>query len=321
MPIRRRLLFLPSVLITAALVTACSSGASPSGSAVESASMAPSAPEATASPSEAATACNPDTLQTKTAGTLTIGTDNPAYPPYFDPPADGETAPAPWSDGIGDPTNGRGFESAVAYAVADQLGYGTDEVQWIAVPFDQSYAPGAKEFDFYLAQVSYTDERAQAVDMSDGYYFVNQALVANADTPITAASSIADLKDYTLGAAQATTAYTLITETIQPNSDPMVYTTNDDAIAALEAGQVDGIVVDLPTAFYITAAQMENGTVVGQFAGAGSPDDEHFSLVLEKDSPLTDCVNQAIAALKDSGKLQEITNTWLSEKVDAPVLE
>jgi polar amino acid transport system substrate-binding protein len=304
MPTRRRLTVLPALVAAAVLVSACSAGASPGSTA-----------------SGGAAGCAPDTLQTKTAGTLTIGTDNPAYPPYFDPPGDGETAPAPWSDGIGDPTNGRGFEGAVAYAVAEQLGYATDAVNWIAVPFDNSYAPGAKEFDFYLAQVSYTDERAQAVDMSDGYYFVNQALVANADTDITSAGSIADLKGYTLGAAQATTAYTLITDTIQPNQDPMVYTTNDDAISALEAGQVDGIVVDLPTAFYITAAQMENGTIVGQFAGAGQPDDEHFSLVLEKDSPLTDCVNQAIGALKDSGTLDDITNEWLSDKADAPVLE
>lgn len=300
----RRLTTLPALLAAAALVTACSGGTGSS-----------------AGPSEAGAACNPDSLQTTTSGTLTIGTDNPAYPPYFDPPADGETAPAPWSDGIGDPTNGRGFESAVAYAVADQLGYAKDKVNWIAVPFDQSYAPGEKDFDFYLAQVSYADERAQAADMSDGYYFVNQALVANADTPIAAAGSIADLKGYTLGAAQATTSYALITEKIQPDNDPMVYTTNDDAIAALEAGQVDGIVVDLPTAFYITAAQMENGTIVGQFAGSDSADAEHFSLVLEKDSPLTDCVNQAIAALKDSGDLQNITNEWLSDKADAPVLE
>lgn len=299
-----------------ALLAACTSGASPSPSAEMS---EPPASASEAAPSEsAASACSPENLDTATAGRLTIGTDNPAFPPYWDPPAEGEEATEPWE--LGDPYNKRGFEGAVAWAVAEELGYGDDEVDFIAVPFDNSYAPGEKEFDFYLAQVSYTDERATQVDMSDGYYYSNQSLVANADTPITEATSIADVAEYRLGVQVGTTALTYVEEQIQPSQDVMVYNSNDAAIAALNAGQVDGIVVDLPTAFFITAVQMDNGTVVGQFPAVGD-EQEYFSLVLELDSPLTDCVNQAIAALDESGELEAITTEWMSENAGAPVLE
>ena len=188
------------------------------------------------------------------------------------------------------------------------------------MPFDNSFAPGEKDFDFYLAQVSYADERAEAVDLSDGYYFSNQALVANADTPITDAASIADLKDYRLGVQVGTTSLSYIEEAIQPNTDPSVYNSNDAAIAALNADQVDGIVVDLPTALFITAVQMDNGVVVGQFPNVGD-EEEYFSLVLELDSPLTQCVNEAIATLTESGELESITEEWMSENAGVPVLE
>ena len=296
-----------------ALMAACTNGgasADPSNST--EASTAASAPSA------AADACTPDALATKNAGRLTIGTDNPAFPPYWDPPADGETATDPWE--LGDPTNKRGFEGAVAWAVAEELGFSDDTVDFIPVPFDNSYAPGEKEFDFYLAQVSYSDERAEAVDLSDGYFFSNQALVANADTPITEATSIADLAEFRLGVQQGTTSLTYIEEEIQPTTEASVYNSNDAAIAALNADQVDGIVVDLPTAFFITAVQMENGTIVGQFPAAGD-EQEYFSLVLEQDSPLTECVNEAIANLTDSGDLEAITQEWMSENAGAPVLE
>lgn len=306
-----------------ALLAACTSGASPSPSAETSEPPAsasePGASASEAAPSEsAASACSPENLDTATAGRLTIGTDNPAFPPYWDPPAEDEEATEPWE--LGDPYNKRGFEGAVAWAVAEELGYGEDEVDFIAVPFDNSYAPGEKEFDFYLAQVSYTDERATQVDMSDGYYYSNQSLVANADTPITEATSIADVAEYRLGVQVGTTALTYVEEQIQPSQDVMVYNSNDAAIAALNAGQVDGIVVDLPTAFFITAVQMDNGTVVGQFPAVGD-EQEYFSLVLELDSPLTDCVNEAIAALDESGDLEAITTEWMSENAGAPVLE
>ncbi|MCV0403289.1 MAG: ABC transporter substrate-binding protein [Chloroflexi bacterium] len=306
----------------AALVVACTSGDVTGTGGVGSPTEATSpsmAPESMA-PSESAApeACSPDGLETKTAGQLTIGTDNPAFPPYWDPPGDGETATDPWE--LGDPTNQRGFEGAVAWAVAEELGYDEESVEFIPVPFANSFAPGEKDFDFYLAQVSFSDERAEVVDMSDGYYFSNQALVANAGTPITEASSIADVAGFRLGVQVGTTSLAYIQEEIQPSADPSVYDSNDAAIAALNANQVDGIVVDLPTAFFITAVQMDDGVVVGQFPAAAD-EQEYFSLVLEQDSPLTECVNEAIAALDESGELEAITEEWLSEAVDVPVLE
>lgn len=311
-----RVLHAGALTVMIALLAACTDGgASPTRSSESSVAASSSgAPSASA----AADACSPENLATKNDGRLTIGTDNPAFPPYWDPPAEGETPTDPWE--LGDPTNKRGFEGAVAWAVAEELGYGDDEVDFIPVTFDSSFAPGEKEFDFYLAQVSYTDERAEAVDLSDGYFFSNQALVANADTPITEATSIADVADYRLGVQVATTSLAYIEEEIRPATEPSVYNSNDAAIAALNAGQVDGIVVDLPTAFFITAVQMENGVIVGQFPAAGD-EQEYFSLVLELDSPLTDCVNDALASLKESGELDAITQEWMSENAGAPVLE
>lgn len=308
-----------------ALLASCSNGASPSEGASEAPasvappSVAPATGAASAAPSaDASSECNPEALETKTAGQLTIGTDNPAFPPYWDPPADGEEPTEPWE--LGDPTNKRGFEGAVAWAIAEELGFDDDSVEFIAVPFDNSYAPGEKEFDFYLAQVSYTPERAEQVDLSDGYYFSNQALVANAGTPITEATSIADVADYRLGVQVGTTSLAYIEEVIQPTNDPSVYNSNDAAIAALNADQVDGIVVDLPTALFITAVQMDEGVVVGQFPTVGD-EEEYFSLVLELDSPITECVNQALATLTESGELESITEEWMSENAGVPVLE
>jgi polar amino acid transport system substrate-binding protein len=270
-------------------------------------------PSATPTPNP----CTKANLTTLTSGKLTIGTDNPAYPPYFEPPASGN-ATAPWE--LGDPTDGQGFESAVAYAVAGQLGYSTADVVWTVVPFDNSYAPGPKPFDIYLAQVSYTADRAQAVDMSDGYYFVNQSIVALKSDPIVNAKSIADLKKYKFGAQVGTTAYDTIQNVIAPTTTTSVYNTNDDAIQALKAKQIDGLVVDLPTAFYITSAQLDNSVIVGQFPAATGANAEHFSIVLAKGSSLTACVNGAIAALKADGTLDQITQTWLSDKASAPVI-
>jgi len=317
-----RLVSRSGLLLVAGILAACTAAGSPGASQTEP-SIAASAPASASEPSAPSEACAPESLATKSAGQLTIATDNPAFPPYFDPPGDGEEAPAPWDEGLGDPTNGRGFESAVAYAVADELGFAEDAVNWIAVPFDNSFAPGEKDFDLYLAQVSFTEERSQAVDLSDGYFFVNQALVARDGTAIADAASIADVADYQLGVAQGTTSLSYIQEQIQPASEPMVYNSNDAAIAALNADQVDGIVVDLPTAFFVTAVQMDDGIIVGQFPAAGGEgeDQEHFSLVLELDNPLTDCVNEALATLEESGELESITTEWMSENAGAPVLE
>jgi len=289
--------------LVATLVVACSG----TGATAE-----PSAPtQASATPD----ACAADQLPTVAPGTLTIGTDNPAFPPYFeavDEPTD------PWE--LGDPTTGNGFESAVAYSIAEELGFDRDGVAWVVVPFANSFAPGPKDFDLDINQISYTAERAENVDMTDSYYFVNQAVVARSGTPVADAASIADLKPYRFGAQVGTTSFETIESVIQPDTDTSVYDTNDAAIEALNVGQIDAIVVDLPTAFFITAVQMEDGVIVGQIEGPEDADAEYFSIVLPKDSPLTDCVNEAIAALQSDGTLDAIEQEWLSDQADAPVL-
>ena len=306
--------------LIAILVAACSAtggGASTASPSVASAPPVTQAPASeAASPSAAADICTAAEMPTFTPGTFTIGTDNPAYPPYFEI-VDEPTAP--WE--LGDPTTGTGFESAFAYALAEELGFTQEQVVWTVVPFAHSFAPGANHFDVDINQISFSPERAQNVDMSDGYYFVNQAVVANKDTPAAEATTLAALKDVRLGAQVGTTSFATITDVIAPNVDPSVYDTNDAAIAALDAGQIDAIVVDLPTAFFITAAQMENGVIVGQIEQAEDADAEYFSVVLPKDSPLTACVNQAIAALQTDGRLDAITQEWLSDKANAPVLQ
>src|SRR5581483_8508023 len=202
---------------------------------------------------------------TLTAGTLTVGTDNPAYPPWF-----GGNQGHGWK--ISDPYSGKGYESAVAYAVAKQLGYSKAKVKWVYVPFSKSFAPGKKSFDFDITQISYTPERAKVVDFSSSYYDVNQAIVARKGTRIANARSIAALKPYTLAAQLGTTSLQFIKSTIEPKS-LRVYSTNDKAVFALKNKLVDGVVVDLPTAFYVTAAQVPNSKIVGQFA---TKTGEHF---------------------------------------------
>jgi polar amino acid transport system substrate-binding protein len=307
------------VLMIVVLAAACSTG----GGASPSASAAPTSAPTTAASTEASVApspdaCAKDTLKLTAAGKLTIGTDNPAYPPYFQIPATG-SATTPWE--LGDPTNGEGFESAFAYALAEQLGFAKGDVVWTVVPFDNSFAPGAKPFDIDINQVSYAADRAAAVDLSDGYYFNNQSIVALKANGLASAKTVADLKAFKFGAQVGTTSLDTINNVIAPTAAAKVYTTNDDAIAGLKAKQIDGLVVDLPTAFYVTAAQVENSVIVGQFAAPTGADAEHFSVVLAKGSPLTDCVNRAIAALKTAGTLDSITKEWLSDKASAPVIQ
>jgi polar amino acid transport system substrate-binding protein len=307
------------VLLVGLSLAACSAGATASPSASAAAPSASAAPEsssaASASPAASANACTADQLQTITAGKLTIGTDNPAYPPFFAVPTSSPVPP--WE--LGDPTINQGFESAFAYALAMELGYPQDAVTWIVVPFDNAIAPGAKPFDILVQQVSFTAERAQAVDLSDGYYFNNQSVVGLKGTPIASVTSVAGLKPFKFGAQVGTTSLDTINNVIAPTTQAMVYNTNDDAIAALKAKQIDGLVVDLPTSFYVTTAQVDNSVIVGQFPAPAGADAEHFSVVLAKDSPLTDCVNQAIANLKERGDLDKLTKEWLSDKAQAPV--
>src|SRR5690606_10411941 len=253
---------------------------------------------------DASASCAKDQLPLQTPGTLTIGTDKPAYEPWF------------VDD---DPTNGEGFESAVAYAIAEKLGFTRDEVKWVTVNFDKAFAPGPKDFDFDINQISITPDRAKAVDFSKGYYTVKQAVVAVKGSEAASAKSLADLKDVTIGVQVATTALNAVKEVIQPNAEPKVYNQQVDAINALKNGQVGAIVVDLPTAFYVTAAQVENSVIVGQFSGtSGTP--EEFGLVFEKGSGLVRCVDQAIEELDASGDLAEIEQRWLGSAAGAPEL-
>ncbi len=311
-----------ALALVAAFVAACSSGGStPS---PEAATTAPSV--ASVAPSEAPSptpdACAPENLAVKTAGVLTIGTDNPAYPPYFEA-GDGEFT-SPWENlgFTGDPGSGKGFEGAVAYAVADKLGFAKDKVTWVVVPFTNVFAPGAKTFDFVINQVSYKPERAEAVDLSDGYYNLNQAVVALKDNALAGATTLAELKDFKFGAMVGTTSYDAIVNVIAPASDPSVYDTNDAALEALKAKQIDGLVVDLPTADFNVNVQIEDsaGTIVGQLEPFGGTP-EYFSLALEKDSALTACVNAAIAALQADGTLAALATEWLPFQETVPVLK
>ncbi|MFM8774924.1 MAG: ABC transporter substrate-binding protein [Actinomycetota bacterium] len=296
----RRALALTAVAASALLLAACaqetsgggsSSAPAPSSSAAPESSSAAPAPSPTETPDE----CAKENLPTLTPGTLTIGTDSPAYPPYF------------VDD---DPTNGQGFESAVAYAVAEGLGFNPEEGAWTVVPFNKSYAPGNKDFDFDINQISITPERAEVVTFSDGYYTVNQAVIALADSPVANATTLAELKDARLGAQVGTTSLKYIEDFIQPNADVFVYNDTNDAKSALKNGQIDAIVVDLPTAYYITAVEIPKGKIVGQFPAQEGG--EQFGLLFQKDNPLVTCVNKVIGELKESGELQAIQDEWLA---------
>ncbi|GAB3982737.1 ABC transporter substrate-binding protein [Plantactinospora veratri] len=254
------------------------------------------APQNQPAPNPAQAACTKAELKTRTPGKLTVATDDPAYAPWF-------------ADNL--PGNGKGFESAVAYEVAKQLGFARIDVQWVRVKFDTAIAPGPKEFDFDINQFSITDERKQAVDFTSPYYLVRQAVVAGKGSRITGKTRLADLQGAKLGAQVGSTSYQAITDVIKPTVKPQVYNTNDDAKKALQNGQLDGIVVDLPTAFYITSAEVKDATIVGQLPQVGLP--EAFGLLLDKDSPLTGCVSGAVDALRANGTLGNLERTWLSE--------
>ena len=315
----RRTLPVIGLLLASLTLGACVGGAgvtpSPSSTAP---SVAPST-AASVAPSVAPSAnpCAKDALKLTAAGKLTIGTDNPAYPPFYDIPAGGATKP--WE--AGDPTDGKGFESAFAYALADKLGFAKTDVVWIVVPFDNSYAPGTKKFDLDVNQVSFTADRATTVDMSDGYYTLNQSIVALKANPLAKVTSIAAMKAFRFGAQLGTTSLDTINKVIAPTAAAKVYTTNDDAVAGLRAKGIDGLVVDLPTAFYVTSEQVANSVIVGQFPAPTGANAEHYSVVLAKGSALTSCVNAAIATMKSDGSLDAITKEWLSDKASAPVLQ
>ena len=311
MRLRTGLAILPLVLVP---LVACAPEDDDSGTTAsdDTSSSAPAEETNESAPTEEATEatglspeCAPDQLPLNAAGQLTIATDSPAYEPWF------------VDD---DPTNGQGYESAVAYAVAETLGFGPDQVEWVVVPFNTSYKPGDKDFDFDINQISISPERAKVVDFSDGYYSAAQALIALEGDDITSATSLADLASYKLGAQTGTTSLTAIRETIQPSDEPAVFEDTNAAKQALLNDQVDAIVADFYTANYITSVEITEATIVGQFASPEGTEEE-FGLLFEKGNPLVSCVNEALATLKEDGTLAQLEERWLSGANDVPVLE
>jgi len=280
-------LSLTFLLLAALFVLGCGSSSDSSSSTSGSASAAN---------------CPKGKLPTQKQGVLTVATDEPAYPPYFE------------ND---DPTNGEGFESAVAYAIGKQLGYPPAKVEWTVEPFNSSYAPGPKSFDFDVNQISITPPREKAVDFSAPYYTANQAVVALKDSEAAKAKSLAELKDAKIGVQISTTSLEAVEEEIEPSSKPEVFNSSNDVVTALKNEQIDAVVVDLPTALYLTAVQVPQATIVGQFSAPGG---DQWGALLEKESALTGCVSQAVEALESSGELEEITQRWMSKAAGAPEL-
>lgn len=249
-----------------------------------------------------APSCAKGSLTLVSPGTLTVGTDKPAFPPYF------------VDD---DPTNGKGFESAVAYAVAGELGFAEGDVKWTVVPFNSSYAPGPKQFDFDINQISITPKREKAVDFSRPYYVAPQAVVVGKGSNLTDVSSLADLADATIGVQIGTTSLDAVSEVIKPSEQPKVFNDSNDVVTALKQNQVDAVVLDLPTAFYLTAAQVPGSKIVGQF---NAPGGDSFGLLAAKDSELTPCLDSALKKLESSGELDRITDKWMGAAAGAPEL-
>ena len=252
----------------------------------------------------ASASCSTSSLALYKSGQLTVATDSPAYSPWFD---------------NNNPSDGKGFESAVAYAVAKELGFSNSQVKWVTESFDNSYAPGSKNFDFDINEISITSTRAKAVDFSTGYYDVNQGVLTLSNSKYANATSLSALKGAKIGVQVSTTSYQAVVNQIKPSGSVAVYNTTDDEVNALKNGQVDAIVTDMPTVFYLASAELNNGKIVGQFNyDGGTP--EQFGLLLQKNSGLTSCVNQALAKVKSSGELASITKQWLADSAGAPEL-
>ncbi|WP_435191196.1 ABC transporter substrate-binding protein [Streptomyces sp. bgisy126] len=254
---------------------------------------------------EKASPCTTDSPSLHERGRLTIATDSPAYEPWFD---------------SNTPSNGKGFESAVAYAVAEKLGFERDRVKWVVEPFAHSYAPGKKSFDFDINQISITPQRAKAVDFSTSYYTANQAILTLDGSAFAKATSLSAFKDAEIGVQVATTSYQAVLDQIKPSKRPSVFSTTKDEVTALRNGQIDAIVTDLPTVFYLAGAELENGAIVGQFGYAGGTP-EKFGLLLPKNSGYTSCVNRALDELRADGTLARLTTQWLSASANVPELK
>jgi polar amino acid transport system substrate-binding protein len=293
---------LPALLILGAVALAAC-GDDDDDAAPAATTAASPATTAAQAPSGASAAADCAAGKTIEPDKLTIATGDPAFPPYV----------------INDatPEDGQGFEAAVAMAVARELGFTGAAVTWVRTPFDAAIAPGPKNFDFNLQQYGITPERAQVVDFSEGYYTAPQAVFGLADSPAASASTIDDLKALKIGVAAGTTSITYVEDTIQPDQDPLIFNDNAAAKTALESNQIDAVVSDLPTAIYITTVEIEGTKVFGQIEGSGT---DEWGLLLAKDNPLTECVDLALQTLKDSGELDQITTTWMSDYTQAPVI-
>jgi len=229
-------------------------------------------------------------------GVLTVATDRPAYPPWFE----------------GSPKHYTGFEGDVATEISERLGL---SIKWVEEPFNKSYSPGPKDYDFDINQISVTPEREQAVDFSDSYFDNTQGVLVMKGSSLSNATSLDDLKDAQLGAQVGTTSLSFINSTVQPAKEPKIFDTTNDAKSALEGGQIDGLVTDLVTTVYLRDFEIDGSTVVGQY-----PTNEPFGMLFEEGNPLRDCVNQVLAAMKDDGTLDELQEKWLPG-TDVPVIE
>ena len=286
------------LLAAAALaVSACGGSGNSSSSA-----GAPSGSAGGQTSTQSASACTPASLATHTPGTLTVATDSPAYPPYFED---------------NKPANGKGFESAVAYAVASKLGYSRDKVKWVVEPFDSSYAPGPKSFDFDINEISITKPREQAVDFSAPYYTNPQGVIVAANGPYAHVTSLAGLKKANLGVQIGTTSLAAVNSEIKPDKQPQVFNTSNDVVSAFKIHRVDAIVVDLATAFQLTATQLPHTTIAGQFSAPGG---DNWGLLLSKGSKLTSCVDRAVNGLRSDGTLAALDKRWIASAASAPEL-
>lgn len=245
-----------------------------------------------------------DTLPTKTDGVLTVATGEPVFEPWMQDD---------------DPSNEQGFESALVYALADELGLASTSVEWVRTGFDEAIAPGEKDYDFNIQQYSITADREEVVDFSDGYYQVEQAIIGRPDSPAASASSLADLAELRLGAAIGTTSLDYIETVIEPSTEAAVYDDNAAAKAAFDADQVDGIVFDLPTAFFITAVEITDASIIGVLPRDGDSPEE-LGMLFEDGSPMVPCVNEALASLRSDGTIDALEDDFLNQGGSIPSL-
>jgi len=288
---RNRLILLLLAFFATALAVGCGSDESSSGEAT-----------GTTDAAITAEACAPEALDPYKDEVLTVGTERPAFPPYFE------------ND---DPINGKGFESALAYAIADRLGFGRSSVEWTAVPFNSSFAPGPKRFDFELNQISITPQREEVVDFSIPYYSAAQAVLVPKESELEESTSLEQFKDAKIGVRDGSTSLDAVNDRIDPGEEPTVFETSQKLVSALKDGQVDAVVVDLPTAIFLRDSELPGSTVVGQFEAPGG---DEWGALLAEDSELTGCVDFALQNMIDDGTLEEITRQWMSDVAEAPDL-